>query len=596
MRALLLFGWTLWQRLRAVLRAGDSVGASKRPAKIRPSAEESFYADICDGGKPARAPAIIKGNGIADFLTGFFGSHLPALSNRTTLAHSRIGQTLIIALLSLQPLWATMPNQMVWEVRPGAGSDTNSGAFATLTNNTTLCTGGTDWTQQNAAQVTFNGSTVTATTAGAGATITITGYSVLATDVCNTLRISAGTNFVTGLFQIVSVSTGSNTWTLDRNVTTGAGSGMTGTMGGALATLKQSFADVVANVAQGNCTVWYKAGTDTVTSTVTQPITNGLLIHGYQTTRGDNTGTRPLLTTATNGVNLVSATASSGNSTWTWNNVSFSNTAVGASGIGFYAPTNAPARALMLINCVLSGFTYGILGDFNGDYVWAALTIYQTEIKNSVNDGIKNQGMAWIVGSYLHNNGATGATTLGNGSPLPISLTVEDSVIASNGTDGLCSCSAIAGSSLIVKNTVLYANTHAGILISSSDTFPNVTMVNNIFDGNLTYGIRNLDAAADYYQTGAVNRFNNAFYNNSTAATVGLPADASDITLSADPFVSAGSNYALNSTAGGGAALKAAGFPGILPAGVGTGYLDVGALQSQCSASGGGGGACGFVQ
>ena len=53
--------------------------------------------------------------------------------------------------------------------------------------------------------------------------------------------------------------------------------------------------------------------------------------------------------------------------------------------------------------------------------------------------------------------------------------------------------------------------------------------------------------------------------------------------LTANPFVG-GSNFALNSTSGGGAALKAKGFPGITPAG--TGYADIGALQSQGSAGG----------
>jgi hypothetical protein len=56
---------------------------------------------------------------------------------------------------------------------------------------------------------------------------------------------------------------------------------------------------------------------------------------------------------------------------------------------------------------------------------------------------------------------------------------------------------------------------------------------------------------------------------------------AHDVSLSVSPFVSS-SNFALNSTGGGGAALKAAGFPGVSPAG--TGYLDIGALQSQAAA------------
>jgi hypothetical protein len=147
---------------------------------------------------------------------------------------------------------------------------------------------------------------------------------------------------------------------------------------------------------------------------------------------------------------------------------------------------------------------------------------------------------------------------------------------------------------LIVQNSVFYANTQDGISLGETN-FMNVTIVNNIFSSNTFWGILNSNAASLDYGLGSYFKANNAFYNNGSGATTGLPVDATDITLSANPFVSAGSNFALNSTAGGGALLKAAGYPGILAGGVGTGYLDVGALQSQCAASGGGS-ACAFVQ
>jgi hypothetical protein len=90
----------------------------------------------------------------------------------------------------------------------------------------------------------------------------------------------------------------------------------------------------------------------------------------------------------------------------------------------------------------------------------------------------------------------------------------------------------------------------------------------------------------------------NAYGNQSTAAYVpysfgavsagvlgGTPAgmNSSDITLTVSPFNNpSGGDFTLNNTAGGGAALKAAGFPGLTPAG--TGYLDIGALQSAAAA------------
>ena len=148
-------------------------------------------------------------------------------------------------------------NKAVFECRPGVGSDLNSGGYVSTG-------GGTDWTQQNAAQVTFNGTSVTASNGGAGATITLSGYTVLSTDVGNTLRVASGTNFVAGLFQITSVNTGANTWTLDRNVTSGAGSALVGRMGGALATLQQFITDTDANTSVVGGYTCYIVGTHTI--------------------------------------------------------------------------------------------------------------------------------------------------------------------------------------------------------------------------------------------------------------------------------------------------------------------------------------------
>jgi hypothetical protein len=79
--------------------------------------------------------------------------------------------------------------------------------------------------------------------------------------------------------------------------------------------------------------------------------------------------------------------------------------------------------------------------------------------------------------------------------------------------------------------------------------------------------------------TGAL-LYNNAFYNNGTAPTVGFNAGIGTVTLSANPYTSIGSDFSLNSTAGGGAACKGAGWPGALNFG-GTGHADIGPLQAS---------------
>lgn len=79
-----------------------------------------------------------------------------------------------------------------------------------------------------------------------------------------------------------------------------------------------------------------------------------------------------------------------------------------------------------------------------------------------------------------------------------------------------------------------------------------------------------------------------ASYSNGSANAVTANAMETDafITLSADPFVNAAAgNFALNNTAGGGAACRAAGIPGAFPGGLTTGYLDIGAVQHQETAA-----------
>jgi hypothetical protein len=106
---------------------------------------------------------------------------------------------------------------------------------------------------------------------------------------------------------------------------------------------------------------------------------------------------------------------------------------------------------------------------------------------------------------------------------------------------------------------------------------------NNIFYGNGRYGVNSPGRVL------GVNYFN-AFGGNGTAAVAGtgMTVGTGAITLSADPFTnSATGDYSLNTTSGGGADLRALGFPGAFPGGTMTGYADVGPIQHQDSGGGG---------
>lgn len=120
---------------------------------------------------------------------------------------------------------------VVWRVR-ALGSASNGGGF-----DPAVSGAGTDYSDSDGQFVGFStaGGSAHATTSGVSATLSITNYTVNGNEVGNILQIRSGTNFTIGFYCIVSVNTGANTWTLDRNCCTAAASSMVGGMGGAFA-------------------------------------------------------------------------------------------------------------------------------------------------------------------------------------------------------------------------------------------------------------------------------------------------------------------------------------------------------------------------
>lgn len=115
--------------------------------------------------------------------------------------------------------------------------------------------------------------------------------------------------------------------------------------------------------------------------------------------------------------------------------------------------------------------------------------------------------------------------------------------------------------SFVVINNVIY--TCGGYGIDNDDTDTNVLVMNNAI-GNCTSG--NLNLGANAYEYG-------------------------NIALTGNPFTDPGNgDFSLNNTASAGAACRAAGFPADLGLiGSQNNWLDLGALQAQPSAGGGGG-------
>jgi hypothetical protein len=144
----------------------------------------------------------------------------------------RIWFLLFVLFNYIGACYAALPNDLVWEVRT-TGNDDNGGCKDT--------DAATDYTNQDSAQLTLTD----LATSGAGVT-TLTsatgGFTAAMVDNC--IQIKSGTNFNVGFYEITG-HTDTNTVTLDRTPSSaGAGSGGTGSVGGALKTIQKSATNV----------------------------------------------------------------------------------------------------------------------------------------------------------------------------------------------------------------------------------------------------------------------------------------------------------------------------------------------------------------
>lgn len=487
----------------------------------------------------------------------------------------RLALILVIAFR----LTAALSVQSVWEVRT-TGNDTNGGGFVTGQS-------GVDYSQndnKNATACSNCGSStvnLSKTDAVANGTTTITSATAnfSAAIVGNIILLSGGSGSLTAGWYQVTTFTNSTTIVIDRTVA--AGTGITINIGGALLTFSQMF----TNMALGH-QAFIKSGTYTFTTTVTVTLnslgtgTTGAIanVQGYGTSRGDN-GARPLVTTATNTTNLFTMNGAQG---ITFQHLSFSNTA-GTRAAGFIA--SGASYHITFQDDVFDGFTSAILGNWNATETFHGLTVISCEVKNctSVSGAIYNTAGGLFLYSYIHAN-VVGFQRAENGGFVQDQI-FRYTVFASNTDTGITVTAGAVGTNgfhFDVDHCVFYNNTNSGIL--QGDTSVMTTMTNNIFESNGRYGWEVVVSSSNdspYYIYNAAN----FYFNNTLGQRLNVGAGTGDVTGTADAFVNAGTaNFALNSTAGGGTAAKAAGFPGITVF-TGTGFPDIGALQSQAAAA-----------
>lgn len=450
---------------------------------------------------------------------------------------------------------------MQWDVRT-TGNTANGGGFDAASG-----APGTDYSTQDAAQIAYTDMVIDATT---NTKFSSAGNPVVAGIVGNVINVTSGTGFTVQRVQVISQD-GAGNATCDKSLGTLGSTGGNGNLGGGLTTVAAAEALVVA----GNKVHIKSSANYTLTVAVSLAAagdaTAGPISYiGYSSTHNDG-GTKPLITTATNSVNLF---ASAGRARRRFRNISFSNTAA-TRGAGF--ASSASASGWSFEDCVFDGFTSAILGNNVAAFAHSGI-ISNCEVKNCTAFGLQWGGQ--IRGSWIHNN-VGGIQFCCSANSLPTANAISDSLVTGNTSHGIM---AVASSSvpmtIAVTGCVIHGNTGTtdGINIVPADVAM-VSVFNTIMSSNGRYGLNCTTAFAN------ITANYNGFYNNTSGKTNNLPSGqgANDVDVTdGDPYTNAaGNDWTLNATALRGAILRAVGNPGTIMNATGTGYEDIGAFQHQ---------------
>lgn len=444
------------------------------------------------------------------------------------------------------------------------GTDTNGAGFTAGGTGTNYSL----FANKNAAGCTSCGSStvdLSTTDAVAAGTTTITSVTAnfQTTIVDNVVYFAGGTGTITGQWRRVTARASTTSITIDASIA--ISTGMTMNIGGALLTNAQAAA--VATVA--GMTVNLKAGTYTITSVIA--ITVGTITwRGYGTTPGDG-GTKPLITTSTNSTVAFSTVSTSG--VQLWDNISFSNTAGTKDAVIRQTNNHGTTSQQWIIrSSKISGGTRCIdSSNIGSGWDVAYITIEKSEITGCTTVGVdSNAGVVYIDGSYFHANAVSVNTNTSS-----LALTIAYSIFGDD-TDTSVNVNSVR---LAVYNSTFVAATNKAVFPSNSLTVY-ATYRNNLMYGN-DYGIFYSGGTLPNGQVN-ITSANNCFKN--TNGNLGY-SGVGDITMTVDPFTNlAAKDYSLNSTAGGGAACRSAGYPGVFPAGLTTGGISIGAAIPSASA------------
>lgn len=450
-----------------------------------------------------------------------------------------------------------------------------------------------DYTQQNSAQFSGTDLVIDATL---NTKVTSATHNFTQADVGNWIRISAGSGWTTGWYQINSVS--SNAATLDRSPAATSTTGGTWALGGSILITDLPNAMVASN------SVWVKAGgwpnitstisfTNTITANPPSPTLPWCSLIGYTSKRYD--GGQVSLTLSTNTGLSCFQIAGSG---WLIDGFNINCNSLGTSK-GIYI--SSAASHIFIKNCKISNATIAGIDIYNG--VPAFVNIMWCEVTgctSTSNGAIYFYNQFDLSYSWIHDNSCTGVNQGAGGGTDSL---IRNNIISNNtgaSSDGV-SFQNIGG----IKNNIIYKNGRHGIFWASTGYF-RIILYNIITDHTSGSGIKSNTAAwpakpeydGNFYYNNNQHRTNiddcgptsnsNSTYINPVYLS-GLYVNTLDVFLTATPFNNAASNdFTLNNTAGGGVLCRGksgpiggttySGIPGLSSS---NGYLDPGVFQHQ---------------
>jgi hypothetical protein len=300
-------------------------------------------------------------------------------------------------------------------------------------------------------------------------------------------------------------------------------------------------------------------------------------VNNLWVTYTSTTTPRPVITTATNSVYGLDV---AGANNLIVSHLNFRSTA-GTPGNGLSIASAVIANEVHVTDCVFDGFAVGIQDHDNGSNTSiTGLVLTACEVKNCTGIGVNSWAGAQMEDCYVHGNAGKGlvVTSIGNKG-----ISLFRCVFDSNaGNQGDLAPAAQVGHliSQCVFSNGIANNNLLNLNVTNATAF---TIKNSIFYNQPGTGVA---LTAGGGSLAGIILKNNAFGANAAGnvSTATIPSTGTGaVTLTASPFVSS-TDFALNSTAGGGAACKGAGFAH--PASATATAPDIGAVTSG-SATGG---------